>query len=159
MLQLRLDFIFAFLVQHVQDLLLKLENRFFLFVADLLKGRHFVELFGFVLLGLHGLAHAVRNARLVQCLISQNCHFHFVAHPHEQKPSFSTVDCGLPNQLVKSLCVQIFSDGTNTSFACLSFLQLFIKFLLQLHDIKSSSRDGTHVLQPQLAVFGVLIWR
>ena len=52
------------------------------------------------LLGGECLAHAERDAALVQCLVGGDRDADFITDSQQQQPALSTVDCHLPDQLV-----------------------------------------------------------
>ena len=67
--------------------------------------------------------------------------------------SFCAIDCTLPNEFIKTLCIKLPSDLANSRLSCLTLLQLLIKLLLQIYDIQSGSWSGWNSLTPQLTVF------
>ena len=54
-------------------------------------------------LGHQCLTHAESNWTLIQCLISLDCHFDFIANTHKQEATLGTVDRDLANQLIEAL--------------------------------------------------------
>ena len=56
--------------------------------------------------------------------------------------SFCAINCTLPNEFIKTLCIKLPSDLANSRLSCLTLLQLLIKLLLQIYDIQSGSRSG-----------------
>ena len=56
--------------------------------------------------------------------------------------SFCAIDCTLPNEFIKTLCIKLPSDLANSRLSCLTLLQLLIKLLLQIYDIQSGSWSG-----------------
>ena len=149
----------ALLLETIPNFPLKVVDFVLPLGAALLETREFKQLLSFVLFCLEGLPHSVGHWGLVECLVSLNCHFYFISHSDKQKASLCTVNCDLSNQFIKGLRVELLSDGANTSFTGLTFLQLFIELFLQNDNVKARGRDGRNVLHPQLTRIWVLARR
>lgn len=132
-------------------------NFLFFFGANALERCQLIKLFCLVLFSLHRLAHTIRNTRFIKCLIGQYSHFYFVSYSNKQKSSFCAVYCCLAYKFIKGLRVEVFTDRTYTCLSSLSFLEFLVQFLLQNHNVESRRRDRRDILEPQLAIFFVLI--
>ena len=88
-------------------------------------GFHLLDLdedLGFVLFSLESLAHSVRDRTFVQGLVGLYGHFYLVSNSDQEETTLGTVDGNLPYDFVKTLGVQLFSNGTDACLTCLSLL-------------------------------------
>ena len=81
---------------------------------------------GQFLLGHECLTNAVRDATLVKRLVGCDGHASLVPNTEQQQTSLGTVDGDLSNQLIETLGVELFADGTNTCLTCLTGLELVV---------------------------------
>jgi hypothetical protein len=86
---------------------------------------------------------------LIKSLISCQCHSMLISYSHQKKASFWGIYCNLPNNLIKTLAKQFFSNGAYPLISCLSMLKCFIKLLFESNYIWSfrfMMRDILHVV-------------
>lgn len=67
-----------------------------------------------------------------------------VSHSHQKQAPFSAIDGNLPDELVETLGIELFSDGADASFSGLPLLESLIQFLLKIKDILLGSRRSRH---------------
>jgi hypothetical protein len=72
------------------------------------------------------------EAPLIKRLVGRKGHLEVVPHSHQQNPPFRKIDCGLPDDLVEKLVVDLLSDGTNATFPGLLLYQLGLEGLFEL---------------------------
>jgi len=151
-------FLFQLLLfEQLQNLVLQAVYVVLILVADLLESADLVPLLGLRLLSLHGLAHTVGDGGLVERLVRQDRHFNFVAHAHQKEAALSAVDGHLPDNLVETLCVQVFPNRANARLTGLALLQLLVELLLEDAHVQSRRRDRANILEPELAVLFILV--
>lgn len=105
------------------------------------------------LLGLKGLAHTERNARLIQRLVRSNRHPNLIPDAQQKQASLGAVDGDLSDEFVEHLRVEFSSHGTNAGLPGLTLLKPAVEFLLQIDDIQAGSGGAGNVLNPQLPIF------
>ena len=63
----------------------------------------------------------------------------------------------MPDNLIEALRVQVFADGADAGLAGLALLELLVELLLEDADVEAGRGDRRHVLEPELALFFILV--
>ena len=67
----------------------------------------------------------------VEGLVCGKGHFQIVPDSHKEDSSFREIDCGLSDDLIKELIVELLSDGTDAALPCLFFYEFRLEGFLQ----------------------------
>lgn len=71
------------------------------------------------------------EAAFVEGLVCGKGHFQIVPNSHEKDSSFWEVDCGLSDDFIKELIVELLSNGTDAALSCLFFYEFRLEGFLQ----------------------------
>lgn len=129
-----------------------------------------------LLLGHERLAHAERDAGLVERLVGGDGHADLVADPEQQQAALRAVDGDLANQLVwsdregpqcedmsnrtrrprmkrtKALGIELLANRADPRLPGLPLLKLLVQCFLQIDHVQAGGRCAGHILHPQLPV-------
>ena len=108
---------------HVFDFNIEIFDLFCFLFAFSFKSCNLLIHVNFLLFGHQSFSHTESYSTFIKSLVSNNSLLDLVSDSHKKKSSFSTVNCDLPNQFIKTLCIKFFSFWTNTCFSRLFFLK------------------------------------
>ena len=96
---------------------------------------------------------------LIKNLIGLVGHIDLISNAKEQQASFSRVESGLANDLIKALVEELFTHRTKTRFTSLSFEKFLIEHLSKTSHVDSCGWLVAHILHEVLALLNPLSWR
>lgn len=89
---------------------------------------------------------------LVEGLVCGEGHFQIVPNSHKEDSSFWEIDCGLSDDLVEELIVELFSNGANATFPCLFFYEFSLESFLQSLELTSAGFSPADIEAVKLAL-------
>jgi hypothetical protein len=81
----------------------------------------------FAMLCLQLLSHGKSHRALVQGLVGGNCHFDFITHSQQEKPSLGLTQSYLTDDLIEALGKQFLTNRADAAFSSLALHELLVK--------------------------------
>ena len=130
---------------HLNDSVL-LTDLLVLLLLDLL-----LEVF-LAVLSLELFTHGKRYSTVVECHIGSIRLFDIITNTKEQKATLGLIECHLTDNFVEALSEQLFTNGAESSLACLSLQKFLVEHLSEASDIDSGGWLVTDLLREVLSL-------